>query len=102
YKYESVIQINEDKTKPKITDYAVSSVTGEDVTQQTFAGAKLLFIIYDATKASVSNIEDVVKLSRDLDGKVEMMVLTASGPEQFEAFRHEHQFAVPYYFTDAT
>ena len=95
-------QVNEDKTRPNITDYAVTSVDGEDVTQQTFEGAKLFFIIYDVTRAATDNMEDIVKLSRDLEGKVDMMVLTSSGPDQFEAFRHEHQLAVPYYFADAT
>lgn len=102
YKYVSVVQLNEDKTQAKITDYAVTSIDGEDVTQQTFEGAKLLFIIYDVSKASVENIDKIVKLSKDLDGKIDMMVLTASGGNEFEAFRHEHQIAVPYYFADAT
>ena len=102
YKYLSVIQVNEDKTKAKITDYSVTSVEGDDVTQQTFEGAKLFFILYDVTKASTSNIDDIVKLAKDLDGKIDMMVLTSSGATQFEAFRHEYQLAVPYYFADAT
>ena len=102
YKYQSVVQLNEDKTRPKITDYSVTSVDGEDVTQQTFEGAKLLFIIYDVSKASVDNMDEIVQLSKALDGKLDMMVLTASGANQFEAFRHEYQFAVPYYFADAT
>jgi uncharacterized membrane protein YphA (DoxX/SURF4 family) len=102
YKYVSVIQVNEDKTKAKITDYSVTSVEGEDVTQQTFEGAKLFFILYDVTRASTSNMDDLVKLAKDLDGKIDMMVLTASGATQFEAFRHEYQLAVPYYFADAT
>lgn len=102
YKYKGVEQLNEGKTNAKITDYGVSSVDGDDVTQSTFQGAKLLFIIYDATKASTKNMEQIKKLVKDLDGKVEMMVLTASGPDTFEAFRHEHQLAVPYYFADAT
>src|SRR5690606_11817239 len=102
YKYQSVVQENEDKTRPKITDYAVITVDGEDVTQQTFEGAKLFFIIYDVNKASAANMDDIVKLANDLDGKIDMMVLTASGADQFEAFRHEHQLAVPYYFADAT
>lgn len=102
YKYHSVVQLNEDKTRPKITDYAVTNVNGEDVTQQTFQGPKLFFVIYDVTKASTENMDEIVALSRALDGKIEMMVLTASGSEQFEAFRHEHQFAIPYYFADAT
>jgi hypothetical protein len=102
YKYKSVRQLNEDKTKAKITDYAVSSVEGEDVTQRTFQGPKLFIVIYDASLASVDNIDKIRKLVNDLDGKVETMVLTASGSAQFEAFRHEHQLAMPYYFADAT
>lgn len=102
YKYHSVVQLNEDKTRPKITDYSVTTVEGEDVTQQTFEGAKLIFVIYDVAKASVGNMDDIVQLSKALDGKIDMMVLTASGATQFEAFRHEYQLAVPYYFADAT
>ena len=102
YKYVSVVQLNEDKTRAKITDYSVTSVEGGDVTQQTFEGTKLFFVIYDATHAAVENMDKIVKLSQDLDGKVDMMVLTASSANQFEAFRHEHQLAVPYYFADAT
>jgi uncharacterized membrane protein YphA (DoxX/SURF4 family) len=102
YKYQSVRQTNEDKTKAKITDYAVTSVEGEDVTQQTFEGNKLLIIIYDVSAASVSNIAAIRDLAKALDGKVEVMALTASGGEAFEAFRHEHQLAIPYYYADAT
>lgn len=102
YEYHSVVQVNEDKTRPKITDYAVMSVEGEDVTQETFQGVKLFFVIYDVTKASASNMGDIVSLVRDLDGKVDMMALTASASTDFEAFRHEYQLAVPFYYADAT
>ncbi len=102
YKYKSVRQTNEGKTKAKITDYAVSSVEGEDVTQQTFEGNKLFIIIYDVAKASTSNIDKIRDLSKGLEGKVDVMVLTASSSEAFENFRHENQLAVPYYFADAT
>lgn len=102
YTYHSVVQLNPDKTRPKITDFAVTTVEGEDITQQMFEGAKLLFIIYDVTKAEVGNMDDIVSLTRSLDGKIEMMVLTASSARQFEGFRHEYQLAVPYYYADAT
>ncbi len=102
YKYVGIEQLNKDKTKAKITDYAVSSLEGEDFTQYTFDGIKLFFVIYDVTKASTSNMESIRSLVKNLDGKMEMMVLTASGPDQFESFRHEHQLAIPYYFVDAT
>jgi hypothetical protein len=102
FKYLSVRQTNEEKTKAKITDYAVFDVDGNDITQSTFEGARLFFIIYDASLASDKNMEAIRSLVKGLEGKVEMMVLTASSAEQFEAFRHEHQLAVPYYFADAT
>lgn len=102
YQYVSVKQTNEDKTKAKITDYSVFSVDGEDVTQQTFDGNKLFFIIYDVSKASLANIEYIRALIKSLDGQVDMMILTASSGEQIEAFRHANQLAVPYYFADAT
>jgi uncharacterized membrane protein YphA (DoxX/SURF4 family) len=102
YKYKSVRQVNEDKTKAKITDYAVSNVDGDDVTQQTFEGPKLLFIIYNTQLASEKNMDKIRALAKALDGKLEMMVLTSSGGEEFERFRHQHQLAIPYYFADAT
>jgi uncharacterized membrane protein YphA (DoxX/SURF4 family) len=102
YKYVSVEQTNEDKTKANITDYAVSSIEGEDVTQNTFEGVKLLFIVYDVGKASTKNIEDIRELIKSLDGKIDMMAFTSSSADQFEAFRHENQLAIPYYFVDAT
>lgn len=102
YKYVGVEQTNEEKTKAKITDYAVSSPEGEDVTQNTFEGVKLIFIIYDVSKASTKNIDEIRSLINSLDGKVEMMAFTSSRGDQFEAFRHENQLAIPYYFVDAT
>ena len=102
YKYVGVRQTNEDKTQAKITDYAVSSMEGEDVTQSTFEGTKLLFVIYDASKASTKNIDNIRELIESLDGKVDMMAMTASRSDEFEAFRHENQLAIPYYFVDAT
>ncbi|MEO5600032.1 MAG: BT_3928 family protein [Cyclobacteriaceae bacterium] len=102
YKYVSVVQLNEEKTRAKITDFSVSTVEGNDVTQEIFQGVKLLFVMYDVSKASVQNMDQILKLSKDLDGKIDMMVLTSSGSAEFEAFRHEQQLAIPYFFTDAT
>jgi uncharacterized membrane protein YphA (DoxX/SURF4 family) len=102
YKYKDSHILNEDKTKAKITDYSVSSENGEDITQQTFEGNKLLFIIYNVKFASSANMDKLRELVKGLDGKVEMLALTSSSAADFEAFRHENQFAVPYYFADAT
>lgn len=102
YKYVSSRVINEDKITPKITDYLVTGPDGEDMTQYTFQGAKLLIIMYDVTKADTDNIDDIRTLTKELEGKVDCFVLTSSGSEQMEMFRHENQLAVPYYFSDAT
>ena len=102
YKYISSKVLNEGKIKPKITDYSVSSPEGEDKTQYTFEGLRLLIVIADAKKASVKNIEAIRDLTKQLDGKVDCFVLTSSSSESMEAFRHEHQLAVPYYYVDAT
>ncbi len=102
YKYVSVVQLNEEKTRAKITDFSVSTVEGNDVTQEIFQGVKLLFVMYDVSKVSIQNMDQILKLSKDLEGKVDMMALTSSGSAEFEAFRHEQQLAIPYFFTDAT
>jgi len=102
YEYKSSRVTNEDRIKPKITDYAVISSQGEDLTQATFQGAKLLFIMYDVRKASRANMDAIRTLTKDLDGKVDMLILTSSSEEDVESFRHENQLAVSYAFADAT
>ena len=49
YTYVSSALLNEKASTAKITDYQVFSVEGEDYTQETFTGAKLLLIFYDAS-----------------------------------------------------
>ncbi|NOT75671.1 MAG: DoxX family protein [Cyclobacteriaceae bacterium] len=102
YTYKSSSILNEDAIKAKITDYSVSGPEGEDLTQSSFQGPQLLIIMYDVNKASVKNIAEIRRLTRDLDGKVKMMILTSSSAESIETFRHEHQLAVPFAFSDAT
>jgi len=102
YTYKDSHVLNADKIVASITDYAVSNVDGEDVTSSTFEGARLFFILYDVSKASVSNIGRIRELISSLDGKIEMLILTSSGPNDIDAFRHEHQLAAPFYFADAT
>lgn len=102
YKYISSLVLNEEKTKPKITDYSVSSPEGEDKTQYTFEGARLLIVIFDVQKSSSENMVAIRELTKQLEGKVDCFILTSSGSEAMEAFRHEQQLGVPYYWADAT
>jgi hypothetical protein len=102
YQYVSSKVLNEDRIKPKITDYAVSSPEGEDKTQYTFEGNRLLIVISDVRKSSIKNIASIRELTKQLEGKVDCFILTASNAEAMESFRHENQLAIPYYFADAT
>jgi hypothetical protein len=102
YKYISSRVTNEDKIKPKITDYSVTSPEGEDKTTYSFEGNKLMVVIYNTDKASVKNISAIRELTERLEGKIDCMILTGSTMESIEKFRHENQLAIPYYFVDAT
>ncbi len=102
YKYISSRVLNEEETKPKITDYSVSSPEGEDKTQYTFEGARLLIVIFDVQKVFTENIASIRELTKQLEGRVDCFILTSSGSEAMEAFRHEQQLGVPYYWADAT
>jgi len=102
YKYKAARVTNEDKIKAKITDYVVYTPEGEDITQATFQGPKLLIVIVDVRKASAKNMIAIRTLTEDLEGKVDCLILTSSSSTQVDAFRHEFQLAVPYAFADAT
>ncbi len=101
YTYVSSRILNEKASTAKITDYQVVGIDGNDYTEETFTGAKLLLIFYDD---SFSDSEKMNALNTSIDNLngIEPMVLTSSGEAAFEAFRHEYQLVVPYYFTDAT
>lgn len=102
YVYKTSHVLNEDKIVPKITDYAVIDENGDDVTASTFEGAKLFFIVQDVARASSKNIDEIRSLMTGLEGQIDLMIVTSSPPNEIDAFRHEHQLAVPYYFADAT
>lgn len=102
YQYQSSRVTNADAIKPPITDYSVFTVDGEDITQQTFQGIKLLIVMHDVRKSDLNNVDALRKLTRALEGKVEMLILTSSTEQQIDAFRHEQQIAVPFAFADAT
>lgn len=102
YTYKSSSVLNEEAIKPKITDYMVSTPEGEDLTQETFSGAKLLIVMVDVQKTDSKNIGYIRNLTEELEGKVDCLILTSSPTEQVDAFRHENQLAVPYAFADAT
>jgi uncharacterized membrane protein YphA (DoxX/SURF4 family) len=100
YEYKDLILLNPD-AQPKITDYHIWTDEG-DYTEETFVGNKLIIIIYDVAQASTKHIDEINTLISQLPASVEALALTASNEADFEAFRHEYQLAIPYYFADMT
>ena len=99
YVFKSLEVLNPE-VQPKITDLAVWNDDGE-FTEQLLQGNRLIFITYNTDKASTSHIDEMRELLGTVKG-TENLILTASGYEQFEAFRHTHQLATPYFYADAT
>jgi hypothetical protein len=90
------------EAQPKVTDFTVWNREG-DYTQEIFEGARLLVLIQNVPKANTKAIRRINELIESLkETPVEPLILTASDEVTFEAFRHEHQLAIPYYFADAT
>lgn len=100
YEFKELVVLNPE-VQPKITDYSIWNDEGE-YTEASFEGNKLYIIIYNVKKAAVDEIAAINQLAKTLEGQVEVAVLTASDYASFEAFRHEVQLAIPYYYSDAT
>ena len=101
YKYVSSA-ITNPEAEPKITDYDLQDLDGNSLTEESFEGKKLFIIFQDVQKSSIRYMEEIVSLSNELEGELEIWSLTSSDGETFENFRHEYQLATPYFFVDAT
>jgi len=100
YKYIDSRIVNPE-VQPKITDYSIYNDDGE-FTEESFQGNRLYVVIYDANKAS-KKIEKIKSLISQLASyNVEVAAITSSTYDDFEAYRHETQLAIPYYYSDAT
>jgi uncharacterized membrane protein YphA (DoxX/SURF4 family) len=89
------------EAQAKITDYSIWNEEG-DVTQESFSGNKLLIVFYDVTKAGTKDIEDIRALAASLEDLVDTWVVTSNDEATYEAFRHEYQLALPYFYIDGT
>ena len=86
--------------EPKITDLSVWNDDGE-FTDDLLTGTKLVIVVHDVEKTSIKKIDRLRNLTYQ-NPNFETWILTSSGAESFEKFRHKHQLAAPYFFADAT
>lgn len=100
-KFKEMVPINPE-AGPKITDFSVWNDEGT-FTEEVFTGNKLLILVKDVKKADRESFAVINDLLEGLNGTdVKPMVLTSTGGQEFDVFRHEVNLAAPFYFADAT
>lgn len=103
YKYKSLVTLNEDKLKPKITDYSISDSQGNNYTDSTFAGNKLLVILKDVKNVDTEQIQQLKSLIAGAEKNgITPMVLTSVIQTDYQKFSEENSIKTPYFSADAT
>jgi len=88
--------------KPKITDYRIFNEEGEDLTEESFKGIKLLILMEYVDKASIKGVKKIKKLIQETTNKnITTWVITGSDYKTYEPYRHEWQWAIPFYNADS-
>lgn len=100
YEYKEIKLLNPE-AQPVITDFGMWNNEG-DFSEQVLQGNKLLVVIHTVEKAEQESLAAIKQLAAMLGSEVETIALTSSSEADFDAFRHENQLAIPYYFGDAT
>ena len=101
--YKSMVALNPEDS-PKITDFRVWNDEG-DYTPELLRGNKLVLIIQDVDKADRDRYALINKLlndAKDSRRNITSLIITSSSPAEFDVFRHNANFAVPFYYADAT
>ncbi|MBX2844255.1 MAG: DoxX family protein [Flammeovirgaceae bacterium] len=104
FKFKEMKMLNEKACSPKIVDYNVSSVEGEDFTEESLQGKKLIILVHKVSETDFESFKAINQLISDLEKShpdIIPMAFTSDG-SNFEEFRHDVQLAIPYYFVDST
>ncbi|WP_375416807.1 BT_3928 family protein [uncultured Hymenobacter sp.] len=89
---------------PKITDFRVWNDAG-DYTQELLQGNKLVLIVQNTDKTDRDRFVLINQLFAGAQKSrrgITPLIITSSSPQEFDVFRHNANFAVPYYYADAT
>ena len=101
--YRSMVALNP-QDGPKITDFRVWNDEG-DYTPELLRGNKLVLIIQNTEKADRDRHVIINKLLNDAKtsrANITPLIITSSSPAEFDVFRHNANFEVPFYYADAT
>jgi hypothetical protein len=103
WKYKQMIALNPEDG-PKITDFRVWNDEG-DYTQELLRGNKLVLIVQNTDKTDRDRVQLINQLFADAEKSkrgITSLIVTSSSPAEFDVFRHTSNFAVPFYYADAT
>jgi len=101
YKYISSTVLNEDKLSPKITDFTVSDIEGNDLTENAFSGNKIFFIIKKFEKISNKELVNLKELSSSVArDNVESLILTSAILQTVQKSFPQAKLPAPLYNTD--
>lgn len=98
-------EIKEEAYEPPIHDFKFYNAekTNDYIDDFFSSDQKLLAVMYDLKQTNTSSLKRLKEIAKkwEADGKV-FWALTASSPEEAEAFRHEHQLNFEFHFGDNT
>ncbi|MBL0300776.1 MAG: DoxX family protein [Cytophagaceae bacterium] len=101
YKYVSSEVLNESEIKPKITDYALADTAGNDFTQQSFEGNKLLITIKYTEGLEGIDFGKIKSLVNKVSKrKVEPMILHSLARQDIENIISKNNLNYGYYTCD--
>ncbi len=102
YIYKDMITLNEEKARPKITDYRVWN-DSTDYTQESFSGNKLIVIVKNLKDINTAAFPAIRDLVRSLQGTdITGVIFTSAASSEIEGFLAGQELSVPYYFADGT
>lgn len=99
YKYVSSVILNEELLRPKITDYSISDIEGNDVTAETFENAKLLICIKKTEKISADQFDKLASLEKGLKN-TEAMIVSSISMDELSTFMSTKSIKTSVYSID--
>ncbi|AFM03956.1 hypothetical protein Fleli_1535 [Bernardetia litoralis DSM 6794] len=104
YKYINNELLNEDESKPKITDYSLWNDDG-DFTQESLTEKRIFILVSNVEKGNFDTFENIKKIISEVTAKnanIKVAILTSDTKEVIEAFKASQNINFPFYYIDAT
>lgn len=104
YKYVSNELLNEDESKPKITDYSLWNDSG-DFTQESLTEKRIFILVQNVSKGNFEDFEKIKKMISEVTAKnanIKVALLTSDTQQAIDAFKANQDINFPFYYIDAT